>query len=42
MKKNKPFLTYWILALILVWLLASCATQKDGCGTENYKHKFNK
>ncbi len=27
------------LLLILIFL-ASCSPQKDGCGQENYKHKF--
>jgi hypothetical protein len=33
MKKNKPFLTYWIIALILVWLL-SCT--KGTIGERQY------
>lgn len=27
-------------AIVAVTFLTSCATQRDGCGTENYKHPF--
>ena len=37
---------WMIIAVILVSIAMSCmscaTTKRDGCGTENYKHKFNK
>jgi hypothetical protein len=30
-----------IIIMIALWF-AACSTQKNGCGTENYKHKFSK
>lgn len=34
----------WVIVIVAItFFFASCATTKqDGCGTENYKHRFNK
>jgi len=29
----------YLFVLLALWLI-SCRSQRDGCGTENYKHKF--
>ena len=40
--KMKKIIVLLMLAFVVAMSLISCSGVKYGCGTENYKHKFNK